>query len=293
MSGPPGGPGLDPVAYRVVDAFTDAPFSGNPAAVVLPGPWSDRVLADTALLQAVAAEMNLSETAFPHPPDDAGVRRLRWFTPTTEVTLCGHATLAAAHVLLEEGAAPAIRFTSLSGVLSVNREEDGRLRLDFPADPPEPAEMPAGLAEALGIPLDTQFLVGDRCAVLPLSGEEAVRGLDPDQAALGRVRLPRGVMGVSVTARALDQGVHFVSRFFGPWVGVPEDPVTGMAHTVLGPYWARRLERFELEARQLSRRGGGLRVRLVDDRVHLIGRAVTVARGDLLLPSVTPFRTGR
>jgi PhzF family phenazine biosynthesis protein len=268
--------------YRVVDAFTDTPFTGNPAAVVLPGPWT-RALSD-AQLQVVAAEMNLSETAFPHPPEEDGARRLRWFTPTTEVTLCGHATLATAHALLEEGATPPLRFDSLSGSLVVDRDAGGRLRLDFPADPPREMPPPDGLMAALGLPPHTPFLAGHRSSLVPVESEARLLDLDPDPGLLGRVRLPSGVMGVSPTAPADEPGVDFVSRFFGPWVGVPEDPVTGMAHTVLGPYWGERLGKGELEARQRSRRGGALRLRLAGDRVHLLGRGVTVARGELIFP---------
>lgn len=303
-----------PLPYRVVDAFTDRPFSGNPAAVVLPGAArGDRATdaeraargqaahpdgathGDRAahgdpppddFLQAIAAEMNLSETAFPSEPDASGVRRLRWFTPTTEVSLCGHATLAAAHALLEEGAEAPIRFESLSGPLTVDREEDGRLGLDFPADTPRELDAPDGLLDALGLPTAgpaaPPFLTGRRCAVVPLADAGELADLEPDMRALREVRLPGGVMGVSATAPAEEAGLDFVSRFFGPWVGVPEDPVTGMAHCALGPYWARRLGRAQLEARQGSRRGGRLAVHVERDRVKLLGRAVTVARGELL-----------
>lgn len=282
------------VPYRIVDAFAPRPFSGNPAAVVLPGDWSPRLEADEALLQTLAAEMNLSETAFPSLPDDAGVRRLRWFTPSTEVSLCGHATLAAARALLDEGATPPLRFGSLSGPLSVGVEADGRLRLDFPADPPDEMPPPDGLMSALGLPDDTPFLSGRRCAVVPVGSEEELVALAPRMEALVRVPLPSGVMGVSVTTEGGDRGVDFASRFFGPWVGVPEDPVTGMAHCALGPYWARRLGRIELEARQRSRRGGALSVRVEGDRVHLLGQAFVVARGELLVPvGAGPVRTGR
>jgi PhzF family phenazine biosynthesis protein len=274
--------------YRVLDAFTDRPFSGNPAAVVLPpdlAGWDPGgPPAPDSLLQAVAAEMNLSETAFPSAPDASGVRRLRWFTPTTEVTLCGHATLAAARALLDEGAEPPLRFDSRSGPLEVHREEDGRLRLDFPADPPRALDAPPGLMNALGLPEATPFLTGARCAVVPVDDEEALAAVAPDMQALQRVRLPEGVMGVSVTAPGAEEGVDFASRFFGPWVGVPEDPVTGMAHTVLGPHWSGILGLSVLEARQRSRRGGALTVRMAGDRVELVGHAVAVARGELILP---------
>jgi PhzF family phenazine biosynthesis protein len=268
--------------YRIVDAFTGRPFAGNPAAVILPGEASAH-LSDSEHL-AIAAEMNLSETAFPGIEGSDGVRRLRWFTPATEVTLCGHATLAAAHTLLEEGTSAPLRFESLSGPLAVDREPDGRLRLDFPADPPVEQAPPRGLMEAMGLPERTPFLTGARCAIVPVPDEEALLALAPRMGALGRVELASGVMGVSATAPSNEEGVDFASRFFGPWVGVPEDPVTGMAHTVLAPWWAARLGRDELEARQRSARGGELTVRVRGDRVHLVGRAVTVARGELLSP---------
>ena len=278
----------DLLEYRVVDAFTQRPFAGNPAAVILPGAASDGL--DDGQRQWLAAEMNLSETAFPSPVDDSGTRRLRWFTPSTEVTLCGHATLATAHALLEEGAEAPFRFFSTSGPLTVEQEGGGRLRLDFPADPPEPLPAPEGLMQALGLPPDTSFLSGSRCALVPLDQEAAVLAVEPDQGALGRVALPPGVMGISVTAPGSEAEVDFVSRFFGPWVGVPEDPVTGMAHTVLGPYWAEELGRDKLEARQRSRRGGQLGVRVRGNRVHLTGTAITVARGRIRVPPATPPR---
>jgi PhzF family phenazine biosynthesis protein len=298
--------------YRVVDAFTSEPFSGNPAAVVLPadvveGGLSAETLPDP-VLQAIAAEMNLSETAFPYPAGEGGVRRLRWFTPATEVTLCGHATLAAAHALLEAGAHAPLRFASLSGPLEVHRHGDGRLRLDFPADPPVEGPPPPGLLAALGIPSGhgVRFATGTRCALLEVTsgGREFLEALTPDMQALGGVQLPSGVMGVSVTTRlstARDgageaahasppgsaAGPDFASRFFGPWVGVDEDPVTGMAHCLLGPWWSRRLQghdRADLEAVQGGHRRGRLRVEVRGDRVHLVGDAVTVAEGTLHLP---------
>jgi PhzF family phenazine biosynthesis protein len=276
--------GPRPVPYRVVDAFASGPFSGNPAAVVLPGPWTDALNEDEALLQAIAAEMNLAETAYPSEPDGSGRRNLRWFTPTTEVTLCGHATLAAAHALLEEGVEAPLRFTSLSGPLVVEADDDDRLRLDFPSDPPAEVDSPKGLMAALGLPAETPFFAGRRCAVVPLDSGRQVARLAPAMEALGRVRLPDGVLGVAVTAPDDETAGDIFSRFFGPWVGVPEDPVTGMAHTALGPYWAERMGRHEIRARQGSSRQGSLVVRVDGDRVHLVGRAVTVARGELLLP---------
>lgn len=272
---------MSPLEYRIVDAFTPVAFGGNPAAVVLPGPGSDRLSDDER--QAIAAEMNLSETAFPGSPDPDGHRPLRWFTPTTEVALCGHATLASAQALLEAGAKPPLRFSSLSGPLEVEREGE-ELRLDFPADPPREAPTPPGLMSALGLPAGTPFLVGSRSSLVPVADGAIVQGLRPEMGALATVELPPGVMGVSVTAPDGPRG--FTSRFFGPWVGVAEDPVTGMAHTLLGPYWARRLDVADgdlLRATQGGVRKGELRVRVQGDRVHLLGCAVTVAEGRLFV----------
>ncbi|TVR65329.1 MAG: PhzF family phenazine biosynthesis protein [Gemmatimonadales bacterium] len=277
------------VEYRVVDAFTRRPFAGNPAAVVLPG--AEAVALTDGERQAVAAEMNLSETAFPGEAGADGVRELRWFTPTTEVSLCGHATLAAAHALLEEGAEAPLRFTSLSGPLVVDRE-GSRLRLDFPADPFQETTPPVGLLDALGIDAAARFVTGTRCALVLLDDPRRVAELRPRMAELGQVSLAPGVMGVSVTAPgswpdlpADAEPTDFVSRFFGPWVGVDEDPVTGMAHTLLGPWWAHRLGRDELRASQGGTRRGELTVRTRGDRVDLLGQAVTVARGRLRLPA--------
>lgn len=258
----------------VVDAFTDRPFAGNPAGVcLLPGP------AQAAWMQSVAAEMRHSETAFLHPcGDGAADYDLRWFTPVAEVDLCGHATLAAAHVLYELGATGAIRFATRSGVLTAARDADGRILLDFPAEPAEPVAAPPGLAEALGA---APVWVGrNRFDLLcELPDEQVVRGLRPDLAALGR--LP--VRGVIVTAAGREGGYDFVSRCFYPAVGVPEDPVTGSAHCALAPYWAARPAGRDgtLTGFQASPRGGLVRVRIRGDRVELGGHAVTVLEGTL------------
>jgi PhzF family phenazine biosynthesis protein len=267
-----------PVPLFQVDAFTDRPFRGNPAAVCLLGePLPDETM------QAIAAEMNLSETAFVQPPDEEGFRKLQWFTPTVEVPLCGHATLATGHVLLNEmDEDGSLRFETLSGVLTVTREEGGWLRMDFPVDAPAPAEAPPGMYEALGCSPSTPSFLGVKAWVVRLSAESDVEALSPDITALARVDVGDTALGVIVTAPG-DGGTDFVSRFFGPWVGVPEDPVTGMAHTLLAPYWAGELGRDALTARQISKRGGKLRVRLEGERVHVSGRAVTVVRGELTL----------
>ncbi len=273
------------IPYYTVDAFTDTPFTGNPAAVCLD--IDDQP--DEAMTR-IAREMNLSETAFVYRAGVDGVRRLRWFTPTVEVPLCGHATLATAHVLLRElGTHGPIRFSSLSGPLTVHAEDD-RLRMDFPSNPPVEAPMPAGLAEALRIGPSSRrhrsplFAASGKVALVVLASEDDVLATGPDFGALGRVALPGGLMGVAVTAPGANPAVDFVSRFFAPWVGVDEDPVTGVAHTTLTPYWAARLGKVEMSARQRSARSGALTVRDRGDRVELIGHAVTVAEGRIRVP---------
>jgi PhzF family phenazine biosynthesis protein len=259
----------------VVDAFTDEPFRGNPAAVCpLPRP------ADAAWMQQVAAEMNLSETAFLYRQGDAW--NLRWFTPTVEVDLCGHATLASAHLLWETNRAEAgspIRFLTRSGPLGVVRSEAG-YEMDFPARPVSLTHAPpAALAEALGV---APVWVGTNGmdALAELEDEASVVALRPNFARLEA--LP--VRGLIVTALAsTGQGYDFVSRFFAPASGVPEDPVTGSAHCALGPYWAERLGKADLVGYQASRRGGRVRVGVRGNRVLLGGRAVTVLRGELTL----------
>jgi PhzF family phenazine biosynthesis protein len=253
-----------------VDAFADRPFTGNPAAVcILDGPR------DEGWMRNVAMEMNLSETAFLHPAEDGW--HLRWFTPAAEVALCGHATLASAHVLWQDGHLPAdaeARFHTKSGLLTARRE-DGWIQLDFPAKPEQTAPAPQGMAEALGVtPVYTGRSHFDW--LVEVESEQVVRDLEPDLSALARV----DARGIIVTARG--EGEHdFVSRFFAPRVGVPEDPVTGSAHCVLAPFWAARLGRDALTGYQASRRGGVVRVRAAGNRVHLGGQAVTVLRGEL------------
>jgi PhzF family phenazine biosynthesis protein len=264
--------GRDTAGQRVVqvDAFTTVPFRGNPAAVcVLDEPRPDGWLLD------IAREMNLSETAFLTRlgPD----WHLRWFTPAVEVELCGHATLASAHVLWEDGlvaAHEAVRFHTLSGVLTARREADA-IVLDFPLEPAAPVEAQPGLLAALGLDDAVAFGRNRFDYLVELATAEQVRALDPDMTQLARVDM----RGVIVTARA-DDGEHdFISRWFGPRVGVPEDPVTGSAHCCLGPWWALRLGREELRGQQASARGGSVGVRLRDGRAELIGSAVTVMRG--------------
>lgn len=264
------------IPLAIVDAFTSQRFAGNPAAVcVLASP------ADTGWMQLVAREMNLSETAFLSPAgEEPGGFHLRWFTPLVEVDLCGHATLASAHLLWESGRlspTTVARFHTKSGVLTARRHSVW-IELDFPATPDEEAPAPAGLAEALGV---TPTYVGRSRFdyLIEVNGEEIVRDLRPDLAAIGAL----SVRGVMVTSEASTPGIDFVSRFFAPAAGIGEDPATGSAHCCLGPYWNRKLGKNEFVARQLSVRGGELRVTCVGDRVRLGGQAVTMVRGELVL----------
>ena len=257
-----------------VDAFTDKPFAGNPAAVCI---LSE--VRDTSWMQDVAREMNLPETAFLSRREEGFA--LRWFTPTVEVDLCGHATLASAHVLWEEGfldRREQARFHTRSGLLTADYNR-GEVELDFPATPDETVSPPDNLGEALGvIPVYVGRSVYDY--LVEVESEEAVRSLRPD---LGLLKT-FDVRGTIVTSRSDSPAHDFVSRFFAPGAGIDEDPVTGSAHCCLGPYWSRRLGKKEFVAYQASERGGTVRVRLVGDRVGLGGRAITVLRGLLVDP---------
>ena len=264
-----------PVRIIQVDAFTNRPFAGNPAAVcVLPA------MPQEQWMRNVAREMNLSETAFLAPED--GRYHLRWFTPAIEVDLCGHATVASAHVLWEDGHLPldkSAHFHTRSGLLSAAKRGDW-IELDFPATFPEAEPLPAGLLEALSPanPLPSRFVGRSKFDYLvEVASEEYLRSLDPDHSSLRR--LP--VRGIIVTARSESPEFDFVSRFFAPGSGVDEDPVTGSAHCALGPHWARQLGKKHLVAYQASARGGVVRVSVQEDRVILGGQAVTVLRGEL------------
>jgi PhzF family phenazine biosynthesis protein len=255
-----------------VDAFTSTAFSGNPAGVcVLERPQ------DTAWMQLVAREMNVAETAFLEPRSDADFD-LRWFTPTVEVDLCGHATLASAHVLWESQrvSAAAIRFHTRSGVLTASRR-DGWIDLDFPATPDEPVAAPPGLLEALGV--SARYVGRSRFDFLvEVDDEPAVAAVQPDFRKLAAI----DARGAIVTSRASTAGVDFVSRYFAPAFGVDEDPATGSTHCCLGPFWSARLGKREFVAHQLSTRRGVLHVAVDGDRVRLSGQALTVLRGELL-----------
>lgn len=298
---------------RIVDAFTDRPFAGNPAGVLL---LDAPAFPADAWMQQVAAELNLSETAFAHPlkagddgsgpylggstprpapragagagPTGHGAHAggtdwaLRWFTPVTEVGLCGHATLATAHVLRTGGQArDTIRFHTRAGMLSAEAAGDGTVTLDFPAAPLTPEEAPQDLARALGARPLAVMDTGPDCndLLVELAAEATVRALRPDAAALARLSR----RGVIVTAAAAGPGLgyDFVSRGFFPAVGIDEDPVTGSAHTALAPFWSARLGREALTGFQASARGGLVATRLCGDRVLLSGAAVTVVDGEL------------
>ena len=260
-----------------VDAFTPTPFTGNPAAVCLLSESRD---ADW--MQRVAGEMNLSETAFLRPQAD-GAYRLRWFTPTHEVDLCGHATLASAHVLWSEGVVSPdgpIHFDTASGRLTARRN-DAWIQMDFPTDPVETTDFPEALLDSLDGATVEDVRWSGRDYLARLQSAEAVRTLDPDLSALKTLENARGLI---VTAPSETEEVDFVSRFFAPRVGVPEDPVTGSAHCALGPYWAARTGRTSLTGRQVSGRSGTVRMYLDApdaERVTLSGQAVTVIRGRL------------
>jgi PhzF family phenazine biosynthesis protein len=266
---------------RIVDAFTDRPFAGNPAAVVV---LADDRFPDEQRMRLLAAELNLSETAFAHRLPAGGAARwaLRWFTPATEVKLCGHATLATAHVLFTTGEDDGtVTFATHSGVLTAARGVGGAITLDFPTAPISEVTPPAELAAALGTTPVRAYGTGPNTddLLVEVADERTVRGLAPDFAALGRL----DARGVIVTAAAADPaaGYDYVSRFFGPAVGIPEDPVTGSAHTALAPLWSARLGRPDLTGLQASARTGLVGTSLRGDRVLLTGTAVTVIDGRL------------
>lgn len=251
-----------------VDAFTKNVFSGNPAAVVPLDEWPSR---DT--MQMIASENNLSETAF-YVPEKGGSFRIRWFTPTTEVDLCGHATLASAHVLFSHQgySEKTIRFQSNSGELTVEKRDD-LYWMNFPAQPPDAIPVPKLIPDAIGtIPIYTGMNVD---LLILVHDEETVAKMKPDLQLLEKME----ARGVIVTARG--NNVDFVSRFFAPNVGVPEDPVTGSAHTVLTPFWAKKLGKDRLKARQLSKRGGVIHCSNLGKRVEIGGSAVTYMKGSI------------
>jgi predicted PhzF superfamily epimerase YddE/YHI9 len=259
------------IPITLVDAFTSVAFAGNPAAVcLLPAPQSD------SWMQKVAQEMNLSETAFLDPR--AGGYNLRWFTPAAEVDLCGHATLASAHILWEEKHLPldeTARFHTRSGLLQATRRGEW-IEMDFPATPDQAYEVPPELID--GLRVKPQYVGRSKFDfIAELASEEQVRQVRPDFALLRAL----GGRGVIVTSRSSGGEYDFVSRFFAPAVGIDEDPVTGSAHSCLAPFWSSRLGKKELKAYQASARGGVIRLRMNGERVLIGGQAVTVVRGEL------------
>ena len=261
------------IPLYTVDAFTDDRLSGNPAGVCLL-----ETAADQVWMQSVAREMNLSETAFLVPHEGDGFD-LRWFTPAVEVALCGHATLASAHVLWQSDVLAddlPVRFHTQSGVLTASKRGTW-IELDFPAKPVADAKAPKGMLEALGV---RAVHVGRSALdyLVEVKDEAEVRAVTPDFARLATLE----ARGVIVTSRAATDGADFVSRFFAPGAGVNEDPVTGSAHCALAPYWGAKLGRTAMVGRQVSARGGVVKVRVAGDRVMLGGQAVTVLRGVLV-----------
>ncbi|MCP3855176.1 MAG: PhzF family phenazine biosynthesis protein [Actinomycetia bacterium] len=263
-------------SYEIVqvDAFASRPFTGNPAAVMMLDEWPE-----DSWLQNVALEMNLSETAFVAREDDEW--RLRWFTPAVEVDLCGHATLATAHVLFSHGhqtPGSVARFRTRSGVLTAAPTDDGRIELDFPADVAEPIDEPPGLTAALGVTDAVAFANGAFDVLVEVKSSDTVRGIDPDQSALARTKC----RAVIVTAATGQEDPAIVSRVFAPGAGVAEDPVTGSAHCTLACWWAERLGP-SLKAHQASPRGGDVETVLEGDRVRIRGATVEVLTGVLNL----------
>lgn len=266
------------VPFFQVDAFTKEPFKGNPAAVCLmPCELKDM------LYQMIAKEMNLSETAFFEPLKESGNYKLRWFTPKREVPLCGHATLATAHILFNELGVKArtISFQTLSGVLLAEKVSEG-ICLDFPRNDPLEIEPPRTLLKALGLSRCKEILYSEtnQKLLVCLDNQEQVLELQPDFNALLSMENKLGWRGVIITS-AGSGPYDFISRYFAPWMGVNEDPVTGSAHTVLAPYWMRQLGKRRMRAYQASERGGELLLEVVGDRIHITGEAVTVVRGEL------------
>lgn len=255
-----------------IDAFANAIFEGNPAGVCVLKEWLPDMV-----MQAIAAEMNLSETAFLVKKNDD--YRIRWFTPLTEVKLCGHATLAAAHVLYHHLHAPqkALRFRSLSGILIVRPREDGAITLDFPSNPPKDITLTEEMIEALGG--EPLAALADEDLILVYSDATEIGILSPDFSEVAK--LP--YRGVAVTAPGNGNGYDFVSRFFAPAVGINEDPVTGSSFTELAPYYQQRTGKTEFLVRQVSRRGGDALLSIAGDRVYITGRAKTALRAELFL----------
>ena len=272
------------IPFYHVDAFTDIPFSGNPAAVCL----MKCDLDDPAYL-SISSEMNLSETAFLEPTETQGHYHLRWFTPKVEVPLCGHATLASAHVIFRHlrTGVKKIVFQTKSGELRAVRRGQG-VQLDFPSNDTSRIDPPAAMMKALQVKewRDARYSKEAGKLLMRLRDSDEVRQLQPDFAGLLASPDPLGVKGIIVTAEG-QTPYDFVSRYFAPWVGINEDPVTGSAHTVLAPYWAHELGKDEMRAYQVSSRGGELLVKIGRQRVYISGKAVTIIKGRMKPPTMS------
>ncbi len=275
---------MDKINIYQVDSFTGQAFKGNPAGVCI----LRKGLSDS-LMQSIAAEMNLSETAFCVPTDSDSFESaskfcLRWFTPAVEVPLCGHATLATAKALYDEyrNSSDKLRFSTKSGELIVRKTGD-KLVMDFPGDPTDNAEIPADAIKALGIKntISTASSRNLNMKLIEVGSAETVKDLKPDFSALRRTGETFANGGFLVTSRWGEKGYDIISRFFAPVYGIDEDPVTGAAHTVLGPYWAAKLDKNEIRSYQASARGGEVTVIVKGDRVDLIGDAVVVIKGEI------------
>ncbi|MFL6164260.1 MAG: PhzF family phenazine biosynthesis protein [Jatrophihabitantaceae bacterium] len=274
---------------RIVDAFTDRAFAGNPAAVIRLDDRAPDQLPDESWCQRMAAEINTPATGFVFPADGPDVDfRLRWFTASVELELCGHATLASSRCLFDDGVIGPIRFRTRSGVLTARQESSGVVTLEFPAQPAKQITPPDGLVDALGGAEPVWVGEGGGDYLVELADAGAVRRLQPDLAAIARYP----VRGVIVTAASDVEQADFVSRFFPPSVGIAEDPVTGSAHTVLAPFWAERLGIDRLTGLQVSRRTGLVSVRLVGECAELTGAAVVVLDGELTAAVEFPVPTG-
>lgn len=262
----------------IVDSFTDQPFRGNPAGVCL----LEDSLDDTTML-AIARELGLSETAFVGEPGADGRRRLRFWSPKMEIPLCGHATLAAAKVILTRGATDTVHFTNIQGLDLIARGSAAGITLEFPVYGTSPAEAPEPLLRALGLEAveDARYNEETRILLLRIAEGRVLAGLTPDFRAL--VDAHHGINGVLVTAPSTDDDHDFHSRYFWPWSGIDEDPVTGGTHTFLAPYWAERLGKTKLRSYQCSARGGGMELEVVGETLRITARAVIVLEGELWL----------
>ncbi|MHA1198519.1 MAG: PhzF family phenazine biosynthesis protein [Candidatus Heimdallarchaeaceae archaeon] len=278
--------GNEVIPLYQIDAFTDQAFKGNPAAIcIISKEYNDNIL------QKIAAEMNLSETAFVRVEDISSVVKenifpLRWFTPQVEVNLCGHATLATAAVMFYEIGIESdeVFFDTLSGRLSAKKVEGG-IALNFPKNKPKQVQAPDELLDALGINkyVSAAYAEGVTDLLIEVETEMEVKYLKPDFSRMTRLSLDWDIRGVMVTAKGTNE-VDFVSRFFAPWVGINEDPVTGSAHTILTPYWSKKLHKNEMKALQISERGGKLTVKLLEtERVEIIGQTKLILKGELFL----------